>query len=238
MPVQYGDPSSGSAMPPPAPPYDAAGNAQPAYPQAGPMPGVPGAPGAPGAPTEPGKGMAITALVLSFICCLDVVGMILAIVVLVRSRDGQNRGKGLAIAALIVGFITLVITIVLVVAGVSYVKDFKDVNDLKAGDCITAHGLTDKNADTIDQIRSVSCSSKHDGEVLATTSVTADLAKDISKMDPQATCAPAIEAAGKSAAVTDSVNVTALTVATPKTGDNIACVAYHADGSKLTGKLG
>jgi heme/copper-type cytochrome/quinol oxidase subunit 2 len=232
---------------------DPAQAAQPGVPGPPVVTGAPGAPGVPGQPAygqpsypqyaapatdAPGKGLAITALILSFICCLDVIGMILAIVVLVQSRDGRDRGKGLAILALVIGAITLIITVVLVVLGVNYAKDVKSVNDLKAGDCITAKGLTDENSDSIDTIRTVSCSDKHDGEVLATTDVTADLAKDFSQLDPQATCGPAIEAAGKTALIGEDVNVTALTVADPKKGDNIACVAYHADGSKLTSKLG
>ena len=51
-------------------------------------------------------------------------------------------------------------------------------------------------------------------------------------------CGPAIEAAGKTALLTEDITVTALTVADPAKGDNVACIAYHVDGSKLTGKLG
>jgi heme/copper-type cytochrome/quinol oxidase subunit 2 len=242
-PPPYGDPSAPQSAPPPmspmppaAPAYGQPPYGQPAYGQ--PAYGQPAYPQQGAAPAQPGKGMAITALILSCICCLDVVGIILAIVVLVRSRDGQNRGRGLALWALVIGVITLVVTVVLVGLGVKYVNDLSSVNDLKPGDCITAHGLTDDSSDSIDTIRTVGCSEKHDGEVLATTEVTADLAKDFSKMDPQATCAPAIEAAGKTALVTEDINVTALTVSDPSEGDNIACVAYSADGKKLTSKLG
>jgi hypothetical protein len=161
----------------------------------------------------------------------------LAIVVLVRSRGGQNHGKGLAISAIIVSLLSLAITVVSVVALGLFINSLTDVNDLQAGDCITANGLTDAKADTIDTIKTVSCSDEHDGEVLATTTVTAELAKDFSQMDPQATCAPAIDAAGKTGVLNEDINVTALTVTDPKEGDNIACVAYNADGSKLTGRL-
>jgi hypothetical protein len=190
---------------------------------------------------EPGKGMAITALVLSFLGCTCIGALVaipLAIVVLVKSRDGRNHGKGMAIAALVIS----VVSVIAVSIGGYFVydwgKDLKSVNDLKAGDCITAKGLTEEGSDTIDTIRGVSCSEKHDGEVLATTEVTAELADDIGQMDPEATCAPVIEEAGKTALITESINVTAVYEPDPDEGDNIACVAYSTDGSKLTSKLG
>ena len=92
--------------------------------------------------------------------------------------------------------------------------------------------------DSVDSIHTVSCSDKHDGEVLAITEVTAELADDFGSMDPQTTCTPAIEAAGKTSVVTEGITVTALTVSDPAVGDNIACVAYRTDGTSLTGKLG
>jgi hypothetical protein len=239
-PSPYGEPA---APPPPAPaapgapqppPYGQPGYAQPGYAQ----PAYAQVPyGAP-APAAPGRGMAITSLILSCLCCLSVVGIPLAIVVLVRSRNGENHGKGLAIASLIIGVISLLATVGIVVSSVLYFSAYKSVNELEAGDCISANGLTDQNADSVDSIHTVSCSDKHDGEVLAITEVTAELADDFGSMDPQTTCTPAIEAAGKTSVVTEGITVTALTVSDPAVGDNIACVAYRTDGTSLTGKLG
>ncbi len=192
-------------------------------------------------PAEPGKGMAITALVLSIFGCTCIGALVaipLAIVVLVRSKGGQNHGKGLAIAALIISVVSLIAVAVGGYFLYDYGKDLKDVNDLKTGDCITAKGLSDENADSVTEIRTVGCSSKHDGEVLATSSVTADQAGDIELIDPQAICLPLLEAAGKTGLLTEEINVTALTPGEPDTGDNIACVGYTVDGSDLTSKLG
>jgi len=244
-PPPYGDPSPPPpAVPPPAQPYGQvppAYSPQPASPQQ-PAYAQPGYPQyGPPAPAEPGKGMAVTALILAIVGCSCVtllVAVPLAIVVLLRGRDGRNHGKGLAIAALIISAVWVVGGIVGGAAFYNYAKDLKDPNDLKAGDCVTAHGLTDAKADTIDTIKTVSCTGAHDGEVLATTPVTADMAKDFSQMDPDTTCRQAIDAAGKSSVLTEDIGVTALTVTDPEEGDNIACVAYNADGSKLTGRLG
>lgn len=254
-PPPYGDQATpGSAVPPPPPPYgqppaqdqppqpyQPPGYAQPGYAQPGyPQPGYPQY-GAPPAPAEPGKGMAVAALILAILGCSCItllVAVPLAIIVLLRGRDGRNHGKGMAIAALVISALYVVGGVIGGAAFYNYAKDLKDPNDLKAGDCINAHGLTDAKSDTIDTIKTVSCSGDHDGEVLATTTVTADQAKDFSQVDPDATCRQAIDAAGKTSVLTEDLGVTALTVTDPQEGDNIACVAYNADGSQLTGRLG
>jgi uncharacterized protein DUF4190 len=237
----YGTPAA-PAEPAPPPVYGQPAYGQPAYGQ--PAYGQPGGPGQPPftqyaapQPEQAGKGMAIAALVVSFFGCTCIGALVaipLAIVVLVRGKDGRNHGKGLAIAALIISILSLLAGIGLAVA-VNYVGQFKDVNDLKTGQCITAKGLTDDDAESVTEIKTVSCSSKHDGEILTTQKLTADEAASYGDTD---LCGPALEAAGKSELVTEDITVTALAAADPSKGDNVACVAYHADGSKLTGKLG
>ena len=150
-------------------------------------------------PAEPGKGMAITALVLSILGCTCIailVAIPLAIVVLVRSRGGQNRGKGLAIAALVISVVYIIGWVVGGYFLYDYAKDFKDVDGLKAGDCITAKGLSDESDTGVSQIRKVGCTAKHDGEVLATGSLTADEASTYTETDPVTVCTPSVTAAG------------------------------------------
>jgi hypothetical protein len=233
----YGDPNATSAMPPAAPPYGQPG--QPGVPAyagsgyAGPMPG----------PTEPGKGMAITALIASLLGCTCIgilVAVPLAIIVLVRSRGGQNYGKGLAIAALVISAIS---AIGLGVGGYQlydYAKDFKSVDDLSAGTCITARGLTDETASGVTEIRSVDCTAKHDGEVLSTSKLTADEASAYGSTSPAAVCTPSVTAAGSAdlLANPDLVIIALTQDSKPSSGDKLVCVIANADGSKLTSKLG
>ena len=233
-PPPYGDPSAAQAAQVP-PAYGGPPVGPPS-----PLPGQPYVPPAPGT-DEPGKGMAITSLVLAILGCTCVtllVAVPLAIVVLVRGRDGRNHGKGMAIAALVISALWVLVTVGGGVALYQYAKDYKDVNDLKAGDCITAKGLTDKKAESVTAIKAVSCSGDHDGEVLAMVTLTSDQAANYDTTPFVEICDPAIQAAGKSGVLSDTVTYTALTGADPKGGDKAACVAYHVDGSKLTGRLG
>ena len=239
-PAPGGDPSvppAAPAMPPAAPPYGQPGApVQPAYAApgyGGPMPG----------PTEPSKGMAITALVLSILGCTCIGALVaipLAIVVLVRGRDGRNHGKGFAIAALIISVVSL---IGLAIGGYllyDYAKEFKDVDSLKAGDCITAKGLTDESETGVTQIRSVGCSDRHDGEVLSTGSLTSEEADSYGETSPVDVCTPSVTEAGSADLLADpELVVIALTQdSSPASGDKLVCVIANSDGSKLTSKLG
>jgi hypothetical protein len=187
--------------------------------------------------------MAITALVASILGCTCIgilVAVPLAIVVLVRSRGGQNHGKGLAIAALV---ISLISAIGLAVGGYyiyDYAKDFKTIDSLSQGDCITADGLTDSSATGVSAIRSVGCSTKHDGEVLAVHDLTADEASSFSTMTPLQICTPPVTEAGSVDLLSNpDLLIIALTQdSDPASGDQLACVIANADGSKLTSRLG
>jgi hypothetical protein len=224
-------------MPPPAAPYGQPGGpGQPAY-------GTPAYPSPMPGPAEPSKGMAITALILSILGCTCIGALVaipLAIVVLIRGKDGRNHGKGLAIAALIISVISLI------GAGVGgyflydYAKDLKDVESLSAGDCFTAKGLTDESETGVTQIRSVGCSDKHDGEVLSTASLTADEASSYGETSPVTICAPSVTEAGSVDLLADpELVLVALTQdSSPTSGDKLVCVIANADGSKLTSKLG
>jgi hypothetical protein len=184
--------------------------------------------------------MAITALILAFLGCtgiLFLVSLVLAIVVLVRGKDGRNHGKGLAIAAIIVSVLSLLLGIAIAALGI-YGASLTSVDDLKTGQCITAKGLSDAESKEVSDIKTVGCSETHDGEILATTTLTADQADSFTDEASVSVCDEAITAAGKGDLIVDPVTVTALSVADPESGDKVACVAYNSDGSDLTAKLG
>ena len=235
-PPPYGAQPTESAVPPAAPPYgQPAAPGQPAYAAPGytPMPG----------PAEPSKGMAITALVLSILGCTCIGALVaipLAIVVLVRGKDGRNHGKGLAIAALIISVLSLIGVAIGGYFVYDYAKDFKDVDSLTAGDCFTAKGLTDESQTGVTQIRSVGCSTKHDGQVLSTGSLTADEAASYGETSPVDICTPSVTEAGNVDLLSDpELVLIALTQdSSPASGDKLVCVIANADGSKLTSKLG
>lgn len=101
----YGAPQPGEPQQPPqAPQYGAPQAPQYGAPQAGaPSYSAPG--------QDPGKTMGIVGLVLSFLGCLSIVGLILSIVAFNKSKKAGYK-NGLALAGIIVGAIVLVLTII------------------------------------------------------------------------------------------------------------------------------
>jgi hypothetical protein len=187
------------------------------------------------------KTMAIIALVLAVIGCFGiswVVSVVLAIIVLLRGKDGRAHGKGLAIAALVIDALYVLALVGIVVVAV-IVGPGTSVEDLKTGDCVTANGLA-SDSDTIDSLEVVSCSKSHDGEVLATAKLSADDADGYNSSSANELCFNAINENPDATAVLllGGISVIGLTESTnPDAGDKIACVAFNEDGSKLSDPL-
>lgn len=116
-------------------------------------------------------------------CCFGittVVGIVLGIIVLVRSRDGRDHGKGMAIAAVIIGPLWIVAGIVGgIVGALDDLTGDADRNEsgeivspdemsllkVRTGDCFTAPGLTD--GEPVDSVQAVPCREPHEFEAYA-----------------------------------------------------------------------
>jgi hypothetical protein len=226
-PPAYGQPAAPAYGQPVPPPYG-----QPAM-AAGSYPGGMAEP-------EPSKAMAITALILSLLCCFPL-GLMLAIVVLVRSRDGRNHGKGLAIGAIVASIVSAV-ALSAGVYGLTQVdwEDLLPVEQLETGECLNASNLTDDSEDFVEDIDEVSCSDAHDAEVLVTKDLTQDDARDY---DPASStlCTDLITEGGladKVAPTNPEIGYFGLTTdEAPDAGDKLVCIAYRLDGAKLDAPL-
>ena len=193
--------------------------------------------GFPVAEPQPSKAMAITALVTSLICCTPV-GFILAVIVLVRSKDGRNHGRGLAIAALIIS-ILFSIGIGAAAYGLSKVDwdDLLPVEQLKTGECLNADNLTDDSEDFVENIEEVGCDEPHDAEVLVTKELTQD---DAESYDPAEStlCGDLITEKGLTGKIGEGIGFFGLTTdEAPNAGDKLVCIAYKLDGTKLDAPL-
>jgi hypothetical protein len=234
----YGEPSASTPPTAPAygqpaqppygqPPYAQTPYGQPAYPMGAPV-------------DQPSKALAITSLVLSFIACTIIAGIVsivLALMVLSRSKDGRDHGKGMAIAGLVISVLAILGTIGVVALGVVYSNSLVSVDELEAGQCITADGLTTDDED-VTNIETISCSEPHDGEVLATHTLTADEAENYDGALSNELCTAAVTDAGKMGVLNETVNFVGLTqTLTPSGGDALACVAFNVDGEELRAPL-
>ncbi|MFB7944798.1 DUF4190 domain-containing protein [Kitasatospora phosalacinea] len=149
----------------------------------GQVPGPGGMPGYPGYPQPPrslyNNGLAIAALVVSFLCYLGIIAIGLGIAALVQIKRTGERGKAMAVSAIVIGTVWLLLLVLAIVAG-AFADGYEDDSDssggrgtathyaggglpplsplhLNIGDCADLTGRT--------AAEEAGCSSLHDAEV-------------------------------------------------------------------------
>ncbi|MDP2773426.1 MAG: hypothetical protein Q8O61_07690 [Nocardioides sp.] len=219
QPNPYGAPSGQ-----PANPY---GATPPAQPTGG--GGYGGSyPGGPPVEQPQSKGLAIAALVLAFVPCLQIISLILAIIVLVKKK----AGKGLAIAALIIDVLALIgIVIAVAVGGLWISNNVITVDNAETGQCVN----TTTEDDSVALLKK-DCSEAHDAEVIVVGDLTADELATY-ESDVAAVCETRLAEDGGDPAELQGDSWQLLTEEIPPgEGDAFVCLIENSDGSKLDGK--
>ncbi|WP_299058356.1 DUF4190 domain-containing protein [uncultured Nocardioides sp.] len=111
----------------------------------------------------PGKGMAVTALVLGILAlllCWTVIGgvllglpaVILGIVAVVRARKGKSGGRGLAVGGIVTGLLGIVLAIALAVVATTFLARIIDGEaSQRYQQCISDAGGQQQQVDRCDQ---------------------------------------------------------------------------------------
>ncbi|MCE5288025.1 MAG: DUF4190 domain-containing protein [Nocardiaceae bacterium] len=146
---------------PPWPPNNPLGNPQGPW-QQGPYPY------GPPSMMPPYSGLAIAALITGILC--GPLGLILGIIGLHDTKNGQKRGRGMAIAGIVLGSLSLVATLGLIALTVSELET-KQATDLEVGDCL--EGLPAEEGTEVFRITTVDCSEPHRSELFANIDITA-----------------------------------------------------------------
>jgi hypothetical protein len=185
-------------------------------------------PGGQPAEQPQGKGLAIAALVLAFIPCLQIISLILAIIVLVKKK----AGKGLAIAALIIDILAIVgITIAVVAGGLWISNNVITVENAEKGQCVE----TTTEDDTVSLLKK-DCAEAHDAEVIVVGDLTADELATY-ETDVAAVCETRLTDDGGDPAELTGDSWQLLTEEIPPSeGDAFVCLIENSDGSKLDAK--
>lgn len=173
------NPYGSTPPPPPPPPYSPpSGSPSGANPYAAPGYDSPGyySPGYPGGPADPQRtdGVSVGALVASLLGLCTflgfLVGIVLGIIGLRRTRQGRAKGRGLAIAGIVVGALGLVIyTIAIVVIVVATVHLVVTPGNAKAGECVDV----DHGGGSVSMIK-MSCTDSHDAQIIGVGRITSD----------------------------------------------------------------
>lgn len=113
-------------------------------------------------------------------------------------------------------------------------------NDLTPGQCLVGTGL-EPGDESVGSLKDVSCSSPHDAEVVAVNPLDQEEAADYdfeSENGAFDSCEPYFSARAKKLLEREDLFLIALTEsATPVTGDQVACLIVHEDGSPLEGPV-
>ncbi|MFD7730660.1 DUF4190 domain-containing protein [Kitasatospora phosalacinea] len=98
--------------------------------------GMPGYPGYPGYPQPPrslyNNGLAIAALVVSFLCYLGIIGIGLGIAALVQIKRTGERGKAMAVSAIVIGTVWLLLLVLAIVGG-AFSDGYEDGRNSSSG---------------------------------------------------------------------------------------------------------
>ena len=113
-------------------------------------------------------GMSIAALVSSVLCCAPV-GLILGFIGLGRTKNGQRKGRWAAVVGIVLGFLGLgawVIGGIGIAGGISWLNSVVTPENAEVGQCVDID--EEDNEVTMTEKK---CTEKHDGEIIAKTTV-------------------------------------------------------------------
>jgi hypothetical protein len=145
---------------PPNPPY----GGQPPY-GATPYPG--GEYGGPPPETKT-DGVSIASFVTGLVCCAPV-GIILGIIGIARTKNGQRKGRWAAITGIVLGVLGIVAWIGLVVGGVWIFENTIRPDNAEVGQCVDI----EDDAGEVSMLKK-DCTEDHDGEIVGVEEVTGD----------------------------------------------------------------
>lgn len=177
--------------------------------------------------------MAKLALVLALLSCgiTNLVSTVLAVIVLRR----RLPGRGLAIAALVYNAVFAGVLIVGAILLTSVVNTPR-LDDLETGDCLNSDRLTKRH--WVTPFDRVECAKPHDGEVLATMTLTGAEAESFEAASAtKKHCTPKVNSGAWTKRPRGVVLQAFAEKSVPEAGDTLVCIAFYGDGRQLSGDL-
>ncbi|WP_232676456.1 DUF4190 domain-containing protein [Nocardioides sp. R-C-SC26] len=117
-----------------------------------------------GAPQQPAgnDAVSITGFVLSLTCCLSVVGLILGIIGLKRTKNNQRKGRWAAIAAIPIGIVGTLALVGAIIFGVFIANNVITPDSAEVGQCAD---ISSEDKDSISLFKK-DCEGNHDVEIV------------------------------------------------------------------------
>jgi len=219
QPSPYGSPHPGPA------PYGAPQYNPPGMSGYGPPPGA----------RPPMDGVSIASFVLGLLGCTGLIALILGIVGISRTKNGQRRGRGFAIAGIVIGALDIVVAIVLGIVVVFAAHTIVTPGNAKVGQCVNIDENHDNGADNV-FLTKTSCSGAHDAQIVGVGTVTSD---NLSEARQVSFCNTLISAATKAKILANAQGLRLASVTenpdNMQVGDHVVC--YVKGNPKLTQNL-
>ncbi|PWN01565.1 hypothetical protein DJ010_18675 [Nocardioides silvaticus] len=223
---------------PPGPPSDPEprepGEQSPYTPYGAPAPNpYAGAPASPYGPVGTGPStdaVSITGFVLSLLCCTSVVGLVLGLVGLGRTKNGVRKGRWAAVSAIAIGAAGTLAFVGIVGFFTWFGTSTVFIDSADVGQCVNVDELDDNDATLFKK----DCDEPHEAEIAVARQFTGDDVDNFEPGFPAAVCEEYLNDEYAAAYATGTYDVGLVFEATePDAGDDFICYLELANGDEL-----
>ncbi|KAA1425659.1 DUF4190 domain-containing protein [Nocardioides antri] len=216
-------PYGGAPEPGEQPPYQPYGSA--------PYGGSPYSPPGASATGHGTDGVSIAGFVLSLLCCTSVVGLILGIVGLSRTKDGVRSGRWAAVSAVVIGAIGTLVFAGSIVSFVWFGTSTVLIDNADVGQCVDIDEVGDGPDATI---WDKDCDEPHDAEIVVADNLTSSEADVFDADEPDPVCADSLDEDYRSALDSGDYELGVVVESDdPDPGDPFVCYLQRTDGADL-----
>lgn len=174
---------------------------------------------------------------LSLLCCTGVVGLVLGIIGVVRTKGGQRKGRWAAVSAIVIGAIATIAGIA-AIAGLIWVGATTVPEDeAHVGQCVDTSSFASTN-----DLWRADCDEEHDAEIIVAEELDGTDVELYTTSSDEDFCASFdLRPEHRAALDNGDYDVEIATDAVSddvQAGDDVVCYLQRSDGSKLDGPLG
>lgn len=182
-------------------------------------------------------GFSVASFVTGLICCFGLPAVVLGVVGILRTKDGERKGRWMAITGLVLGVVGAIAWVLIAIGIASADLSGSDPLGLDTGECFNSDDITDEN-DEIGLVDEVSCSERHDAEVVAAWTVDSDeTGSSVESEAPVDTCLGRLSASEQAQVATSGLNVGAITEDPEDIGEGDRLVCYVYSEEQSTGSV-
>lgn len=206
-------------------PYEPYGNNPYGSPYGGaPVPGAPPA----GQQTDP---VSIVGFVLSLLCCTSLIGLVLGIVGLGRTKGGVRSGRWAAICAVAIGAVGTLAGVAMLAFFVWFGTSTVSLSNADVGQCVNVDEFSDGHDATLFE---KDCDEAHEAEIAVSDEFTRDEVEAFDRGGSDAVCVERLDTDYRAAYAENLYELEILFEASdPEAGDDYLCYLSRLDGDDL-----